>query len=202
MNKWIVIIMLLCLMIPGSKILFSDAPPEEVENGWHPPTERKKGWVYGQIEYQHDILAPNEYFLKLHDHPSDNLGVPEVYGGYATTDVYAKVKLRGIAVPRALQEVESRARPPLYLDRERRRWDEAMQYVWNVMQPTKTFRVGNMEILEEDKLLEADIEVQLGGQWLPLAVLMVNDHFAAAEQNVTWDFGAKELAPQNPNVPR
>ena len=182
-----------------------DGEPDPPEKPTSPilKTGKNGGWVYGQIEYIHDVRSPIEYFMKLHDYPSGNLGVPEVYGGYATTDVYTKVRLRGVSFPRELQSKEDRARPPLYLSRERERWNYAMQYVWNVMQPTKTFRLGNFEVIEENKLLEADIEVQLGGAWLNLAVLMVNDHIVRADiKDIDWDFGGYGVAPLNPNVPK
>ena len=190
-----------------ASIIFSngDGEPDPPEKPTIPVLESDKngGWVYGQIEYRDDLLAPNEYFLLLHDYPSGNLGVPDVYGGYASTDVYAKVKLRGVSIPRELQSKEDRARPPLYLSRERARWAYAMQYVWNLMEPTKTFRLGNFEVLEENELLEADIEIQLGGAWLNLAVLMVNDHIVRADmENIDWDFGGYGVAPLNPNVPK
>ncbi len=205
MKKLLVLTIILLFLIRGHVPLHSSSDGSEEPLADNPVVQQKSrdGWVYGQIEYLHDILSPNEYFLLLHDYPSSDLGVPEVYGGYATTDVYATVRLRGVAVPHGLQTAQVRARPPLYLSRERERWDKAMQYVWNLMQPTRTFRVGNFEVLEENRLIEADIEVQLGGVWLNLAVLMVNDHVAAATQEgVDWDFGARELAPRNPNVPR
>ena len=189
-----------------ASVIFSngDGEPDPPEKPTIPVLDDKNGgWVYGQIEFPHDVRTPIEYFLLLHDYPSVALGVPDVYGGYDTTDVYAKVRLRGVSIPRGLQDKEDRARPPLYLERERERWAKAMQYVWNVMQPTKTLRLGNFEVLEENKLLEADIEVQIGGAWLNLAALMVNDHIARAEvKGVDWDFGGYGVAPLNPNVPK
>ena len=182
-----------------------DGEPDPSEKPTVPILDSKKngGWVYGQIEFPYDVFAPNLYFMKLHDYPNESLGVPDVYGAYATTDVYVKVQLRGVSVPRGLQEKEKRARPPLYLERERERWAKAMQYVWNLMEPTKTFRLGNFEVLKENELIEADIEVQLGGAWMNLAVLMVNDHIVRANvENIDWDFGGYGVAPLNPGVPK
>ena len=199
-----ILIIASAILLPMKGSSNGDGEPDPPEKRTIPILDDKNGgWVYGQIEHPHDVFAPNLYFIKLHDYPSGNLGVPDVYGGYDTTDVYAKVQLRGVSVPRGLQSKEDRARPPLYLSRERERWAKAMQYVWNLMEPTKTFRIGNFEVLEENKLLEADIEVQLGGAWLNLAVLMVNDHIGRAEvKDIDWDFGGYGVAPLNPNVPK
>ena len=107
------------------------------------------GWVYGTIEYPHDVLSPRDYFIILRAHPKAK--VPKITGGYATTDVYVKVRLRGVSTPRSLQSAYTRNRPHIYLQRERQRWNNAMQYVWNIMQPNKTFRVGNFKLIEKGR---------------------------------------------------
>ena len=53
------------------------------------PPQSEDNWVYGKIEYLHDLRAPNEYFMLLRAHPGQP--VPRITGGYATTDVYAVV---------------------------------------------------------------------------------------------------------------
>lgn len=164
-----------------------------------PARDASDGWVYGKIFYVHDILDPNCYFMLLRAHPG--APVPLIEGGYATTDVWVTVKLRGVVVPRALQDKLSRNRPHDWLDRERARWDKSMRYVWSVAGPKKTFKVYNLKVLKEDKILEADLEFLLGGQWHLLAVAMLNDKKAlpAGEE---WDFGDEEFGPMNPNIPK
>ena len=78
-----------------------------------------------------------------------------------------------------------------------------MQYVWNLMQPNRTFRVGNFEVIAADELLEADIEFLLGGMWVNLATTLINDEIARAPQNeFQWDWGSRNVSPTNPNVPQ
>lgn len=165
------------------------------------PIQPQKGWVYGKIAYPHDVLTPRDYFMLLRAHPQAK--VPKITGGYATTDVYVKVRLRGVSTPRDLQNTVDRHRPHTYLDRERQRWNKAMQYVWNVMQPNRTFRVGNFKVLRTDTLLEADIEFLLGGMWINLANAMINDEVARAPQaEFAWDWGSRSIGPTNPNIPQ
>ena len=160
------------------------------------------GWVYGRIEYQHDLLAPNLYFMELLAHPDGQ--VPMIEGGYASTDVHAIVRLRGVDTPRALHTVDERHRPHLWRDRERERWDSAMRYVWNVCEPTKTFRVHNMVVIEADRVIEADIEFYLGGAWHNLAIALIQDEHARPVQTdgSTWDPGSPTYGLENPNIPR
>ena len=164
--------------------------------------EKETGWVYGRIEYRHDLLAPNLYFMELLAHPKAK--VPLIEGGYASTDVHVVVRLRGVSVPRALQAASERHRPHIWRDRERRNWDKAMQYLWNLTDPTHTFRVHNMEAVEADRVIEADIEFFLGGAWHNLAITMLNDEHARPVQTdgSTWDPGRKEWSLENPLNPR
>lgn len=195
MKKVFVIIMLLSFFISGHAPLFSGS---DETNG---DEELNAGWVYGKIEYEHDVLTPRDYFMLLRAHPQAK--VPHITGGYATTDIYVKVRLRGVSVPRDLQVASDRHRPHIYIDRERARWNEAMQFVWNVMQANKTFRVGNFKVLKRDELLEADIEFLLGGMWINLASTLINDEIARSPQeDFEWDWGSRGLGPVNPNVPR
>ena len=161
-----------------------------------------KGWVYARIEYEHDLLAPNLYFMELLAHPGGK--VPKIEGGYASTDVHVVVRLRGVDVPSAMHTPEERHRPHIWRDRERRNWAAAMAYLWNITDPTHTFRVHNIEVIDEDRVLEADIEVLLGGSWHNLALMILNDEHARPLQTdgSTWDPGSKEYSLENPNVPR
>ena len=169
-----------------------------------PPEEASEGWVYGKVEYHHDILAPREYFMLLRAHPGQP--VPLITGGYATTDVYAVVRLRDVDTPRALQHSEDRNRPHDWLSQERARWDSAMVYLWNIIAPTRIFRVHGLEVVdsEGDGILEGDLEIWLGGQWLNLGYLLMNDGHARPEQQdgTEWDWGASTVPLLNPNVPK
>ena len=133
-------------------------PVEEPET----PEEEVGGWVYGKVEYRHDLRSPQEYFMLLRAHPGQP--VPLVTGGYTTTDVYAVVRLRGVDTPRALQRSEDRNRPHDWLAQERERWDGALAYLWNVIAPTRIFRVHGLEVVDSvgDGILEGDLEICLG----------------------------------------
>lgn len=161
-------------------------------------------WIYGKIEYRHDLLAPNLYFMVLRAYPGKP--VPLVTGGYATTDVYAVVRLRGVDVPRGLQVSADRERPHDWLSNERERWDASMGYLWKVISVNRTFRVHNLAVVDDagDRVLEGDLEVWLGGQWLSLALLMLNDGHARPEQldGTQWDWGMRTVPLVNREVPK
>ena len=167
-----------------------------------PMPESVDGWVYGELQYPHDILDPRTLFMRLMAHPESK--VPRITGGYAETDVWVTVEIRGIDVPRALQTVTERHRPHPYLATERERWNRAMAYIWNVCGNNRIFRVGNFEVLKRDKKLRADLEFLLGGQWHDLQTALLNDKLVLPTQadGTEWDFGAAEFGTVNPNIPR
>lgn len=145
----------------------ASGPGDDIPEVVSPDKDFPKSWVYGFIEYLHDVHTPREYFMLLRVHPEAK--IPNITGGFAMTDVYAEVRLRSVSTPRALNAAEERHRPHPYINQERARWNEAMQYFWNLMHPNKIFRVGNFKVLEDDKMLEADIEFMNGKAWLNLA---------------------------------
>ena len=167
-------------------------------------SESEGGWVYGKIEYLHDVLAPNAYFMVLRAHPGQP--VPLITGGYATTDVYAVVRLRGVDTPRGLQVSEDRNRPHDWLAQERERWDAAMRYLWNVIAPTRTFKVHHLKVVDaaSDKILEGDMQVLLGGQWMNLALMLLGDGHARPTQadGSQWEWGMETVPLLNPNIPK
>ena len=201
----IAIFLLLLLFMAVS--VFTDGLPEEewdqIEEDIKEERETpKEGWVYGRIQYIHDIEKPNEYFMELKDYPvSVGDGVPDVIGGYVETNVYVHVRLRGVDVARGLQEASTRKRPHNWTHMERYRWNQQMEYVWHAQQPHRTFRLSNIEINEPDKLLEADIEFYLGGQWHNLAIAMQEDQ-RARPLGHDWDWGTELGSLVNPNVPK
>ena len=201
----IFIIMLVLSAIMSVRLVESSGPGEDAEPPVTPIRELPEGegnWVYGEIEYQHDLLAPNRYFMLLRAHPG--APVPLIEGGYATTDVYLEVIPRGVDVARGMQNKAERTRPHSFIDRERQRWDKAMHYVWNLTQPNRVFRVGNMVVAEADKAIMADMEVLIGGTWHSLALYMIADEHARPTQanGQAWDFGSRNVGLLNPHIPK
>ena len=175
-------------------------PDTEFDEGLNrQPKPPKDGWVYAHLEYEHDILAPNLYYMKLLAHPKSK--VPDMIGAYAFTDVGVRIKLRGVDVPLALQNAEALHRPHKWRRKERERWNAAMAYVWNISDTTHTFRLHSLKKLDE-RTIEADVEFLLGGQWHNLAIAMLHDEMARPLGEDAWDAGSREYGLINPNIPK
>ena len=174
----------------------SEGDPDPVSDSKLKPP--KDGWVYAHLEYEHDILKPNLYHMKLLAHPKSK--VPEIVEAYAFTDIGVRIKLRGVDAPRALQNAEELHRPHEWRRQERERWNAAIGYVWNVS-PTHTFRLHSLKKLD-DRTIEADIEYLRGGQWHNLAIAMIHDEFARPLGKDEFDAGSREYGLLNPNIPK
>lgn len=172
--------------------------------------ELGKDWVYGFVEYEHDLDKANLYYMKLQAHPDAK--IPKITGGYATTDVDVFVKLRGVDVSKSLHQSRHRKRPHVFQRQERKRWAETMARLWGLIEQSHTFRVHNMKHIGTevdgdtypDGVIEADIELLMGGKWENLALLLVNEEFARPLQKdgTLWDPGSREYSILNPNIPK
>ena len=183
--------------------------PNPVDEPAQPPLPKGDGWVYGFLEFPHDLKEANLFYMMLQ--ASLENPVPGVKGNYATTDVQVFVKLRGVDVAKGLHYARQRKRPHVYQRAERKRWSETMHYLWNLADQTHTFRVNNMVYIGteldgdtyEDGIIEADLELLLGGAWHNLALLMMQDeHARPIQENTVWDAGSKAYSLENPNIPK
>lgn len=177
-----------------------------------PKSEAHAG-TYAFIEYEHDWLDPATAFLKIMAHPGDTR-VPQITGGYAQTDVFAFVRIRGIDTHRAMHHVDVRKRPHRWIERERENWDTAMQYVWNVTRNTRTLRLSQIKIKKCDPylqrltgdthILEADWEYYLGGTWHNLGTALMLDEHARPQQadGTEWDGGSQHYSLEHPHLPK
>ena len=160
---------------------------EEMEE--MPLSNEMQGEFFARIEYRDDLLAPNRYFAEIKVHPGIGK-FPLVTGGYTETNVHCVIQVRGISVPDGCQMENKRSRPHYDVERERQRWNAAMGYVWNVIEPTRRLRVGNPKVVGD--VVEVDVYFSLGGAWHDLAVSMRNDHHAyATREGFVFNWGTR-----------
>ena len=167
------------------------------------------GWVHGFVEFPHDLDKVNLIYMTLQETPGGK--IPGIEGGYSTTEVKVFVKVRGVDVARSLHQSRHRKRPKVYQLRERQRWANSLRDLWSLISITRTFRVHNMEIfgteldgdVYEDGIIEADLELLLGGNWHNLAILMMQEeHTRPIQEDTLWDAGSKAYSLENPNIPK
>ena len=150
-----------------------------------------EGVVDAHLAYPFDILAIDEYFIKVRAFPG--AGVPGITGGFVTTNVELVVKLRGVSVPSACRTPESRSRPHEQVARERMRWAAGMEYVSSLLMMNKSLRLENLAVV--DGKLVADVYYSRGNAWHDLSETLIQDGFAKSDTS-TWNWGAEQLQPQ------
>ena len=171
-----------------SFIIYASGPGDDPDN-MPLPTNETRGEFFARIEHLHDLLKPNEFFAEIKVHPGTGK-FPLITGGYTETNVHCVIRVRGTSVPDACQTEDMRARPHYDVERERQRWDAAMRYVWNVIEPNRTLRVGNPEVF--GNVVEVDVYFFLGGAWHDLAVAMEADsHAYPIVEGYIYDWGKR-----------
>ena len=174
----------------------ASAPPEEaVEPETMQPIQEVKadGIFEARIQYEHDIDAPNRLFVEIKIYPhQEHAPFPGVVGGHSETNVHTWVHIRGLSVPNGLQSHEDRHVHHDDVEIERRRWNDAMTFLWQIISPNKKLRVVNPEIV--DGKLYCDLKFYLGGTWHDVAIAMINDnHARKKEPGLRWKWGTRLL---------
>lgn len=155
------------------------------------PLTYSEGSVNAHIAYTFDVLAIDTYFLRVQAFPG--AGVPTIKGGFTATDVEVIVKLRGVNCPTACRTPESRERPHVEVERERKRWADGMHFVTTLLSLNNSLRLSRLAVV--DGTLVADIEYYLGNQWHDLRETLIEDGFAKPDTQV-WNWGTKTPTPR------
>ena len=93
------------------------------------------------------------------------------------------IKLRGVSVPRLCRP---QIRPIVETRRETRRFDQAMRFVWNLIDATDYLILQNPEVVSGTEQVMCDVFFELGGVRLSLAKALVEAGHARYEPH-DWE---------------
>ena len=172
-DSWMPILILLLLM---PALLSGDAP----DDAWEEPTSTMvAGEFFAEVEIRDDLLAVNEYMMRVLVHPASepwpNTAIPQIA---EDADIRIKIKLRGVSVPSVLA---SRVRPMVETRRETVRFDEAMQFVWHLVDATDSLILSSPEVVLGAEMVMCDVYFELAGVRLSLAEVLVEAGHARYE---------------------
>ena len=170
------------------------SPPQQpqTQETETPIPKKQDGTISARIRHARDVLQPNTLFVEARAYPGN--GVPNITGGYAETNVHLQIIIKGVSVPSACQSTAERNKPHDEVEIERRRWQNAIDYVWACLSQNNKLRLGDLEI--RDGRVHCHVEFYLGGAWHDLATAMVNDDHARYEQEgIMWKWGSRLLDP-------
>ena len=145
------------------------------------------GVFFAEIEQLHDLHNPNFFEAVVKVHPADDIwpGQTLTLTNYETNQRYW-IKIRGIDVPSVN---EPRDKPHVEMRRHRRRFQNGMDFVWKILSASEYMVLMAPELQEETGSYFCDVYVDLGGQRLSLAQMMVDKGHALYGQFGEFDWG-------------
>ena len=172
-DSWIPILFLL-LLAPA--LLSGNGGDEQSvdrsrESEFAPTGEEGAGDFFAEVEIRDDLLAVDEYMMRVQVHPVKTAWPQTQIPRTAfAADIQVLIKLRGVSVPRV---ISSRDRPMAETRRETIRFDEAMRFVWHLMDATDHLILSHPEVVSGTEMVMCDVYFELAGVRLSLAEALV-----------------------------
>lgn len=149
------------------------------------------GEFFAEVEIRDDLLAVDQYMMRVQVHPVKTAWPQTQIPRTAfAADIQVMIKLRGVSVPRI---ISSRDRPMAETRRETIRFDEAMRFVWYLMDATDHLVLSNPEVVSGTEMVMCDVYFELAGTRLSLAEALV---VAGHARYKPHDWGLRIVTPQ------
>ena len=190
----ILLILLILSMIAGHNLHSAsdgETPSPDPEPG-SVAAKGNGGGFYARVHLKDDVRAVNIMYAEVKTLPAmgkDWPGVQFHKRGIvpAQNNTWNVIQIRNISVP---QHIPDHSRPHRQVDRERQRFDEAIDYVRAVVLKSETLLLKNPKAID-DVIIECDVFVHLGGFEMNLAEMLVNDGFALYGKPGDHDWGGR-----------
>ena len=135
-----------------------------------------------------DLHQVDAFFGIVETHPSrGEWPVITTHSHSAETLGYTLIQIRGLSVP---SQFADRTRSLKEVERERKRFDDAMYYVWHLIDQSETLVLRNPEAHEGGYVI-CDVFIRIGGHELDLSKMMIADGHARPSGN--WNWGARDV---------
>ena len=157
------------------------------------------GEFFAEVEIRDDLLAVDEYMVRVQVHPVKTPPINREITTWPQTqipktafaaDIRAMIKLRGVSVP---SNLSPRHRPLVETRRETERFDNAMRFVWHLVDATDHLILSNPEVVSGTEMVRCDVYFELAGTRLSLAEALVVAGHARYEPH---DWGKRVVTPQ------
>ena len=140
---------------------------------WNSPLRRrrKRASSSRKSRFGTNLLAVDEYMMRVQVHPVKTpWPQTQIPRTVFAADIQVLIKLRGVSVPRI---ISSRDRPMAETRRETIRFDEAMRFVWHLMDATDHLILSDAEVVSGTEMVMCDVYFELAGTRLSLAEALV-----------------------------
>ena len=182
-------------------------PLYEGEPGWEElpegvpvsDSESVTGAFFARVEQQHDIHQPHLFEVEVKVLPAlgewPGIGF-DVRGSVTELNLHTWVVIRGITVP---SSYTSRERPHQEVEFERRRFDKAMDFVWQMLKGQGYVVLENpvwlagKESVSTAGVYACDVFVFVGGMKISLADILVRSGHAKRGKTGDFDWGSPHV---------
>lgn len=144
-----------------------------------------KGEWHCEVKYRDDLHRVNAFFAMVELYPPENFPATSTPTA-AELLGYMLIEVRGVSVP---SQFPNRTRAFVFAERERKRFDKAMSYVWALFSECESLIIRNPKIIESQGYVIADVFVVIGGHTLNLSEMLINDGHARPAGD--WDWGSR-----------
>ena len=158
----------------------SEMPEASKELG-DAPTQTQGEW-YAQVELRDELHTVKWWEARIKTKPPMSPEFPEteIRSKVQQSDIVAHIVIRGVSVP----ENHDRTGPISDVNLERRRFDDAINYVWNMLEACEYFIVANPEWTGEYYLV--DVYIEVAGQRLNFKDALIFAGHATDDDKTDW----------------
>ena len=152
------------------------------------------GVFYGKIEYRDEIHNPSLFEAWVRVHPSDGWPEVELHNNISEASIHTWIQMRGISIPKMNAY---RNRPHVEVERERRRYDTAVTFLWNLVHASEYIVLENPKLVTiespNDLIVVCDVYIEIGGAKVDLAKSLVENGHAMYNDSKPIDWGHRDI---------
>ena len=152
------------------------------------------GVFYGEIEYRDEIHSPSLFEAWVRVHPSDGWPEVELHNNISEASIHTWIQMRGISIPTM---DTYRNRPHVEVERERRRFDEAITFLWNLIHASEYVVLENPKLVSRNNgnspIVACNVYIEIGGAKVDLAKALVENGHAMYNDQDSIDWGHRNI---------
>lgn len=199
-NYFCAMIAIMTLLVMLAYFAFAGEPPERkpvdewVEENYEslpesiqkvvpkPESTQTEGEWYGRVQQLHDLHGVKMWLAEIKIKPHDlDFPLTSTTNHVAQDSLMTIVAVRGVSVPHGDSKWD---RPHVEVELERRRFDEAITYVWKMLSASEYFIVKNPEWV--DDICMIDVYIDIAGQRINFADALIYQGHATRTPATDW----------------
>ena len=171
-----------------------DIPADEDDTPFRMPWDRDKsqrgeGAFYANVEYRDEVHTPRDFEAFVKVHPAQGYWPGTVIPDNVTeSTLHTWIRIRGISVP---SHNPDRYRPHIEIDRERRRFNDGITFLWKLVSAAEYVILENPERF--GKMVYCDVYTELGGIKVSIARKLVKQGHAVYADTDNMDWGHRDI---------